>query len=113
MGVFLARAVPSCFALHAMGGIAALDPKQGVQREFRHECVSSPMDSTPAIYRGWRYRHKDWNLRRQLLIGIARQPHLRRTELRAQESLLQVNGLYCFGEKKIDGHSSIGLSQYL
>src|SRR5260370_15727105 len=113
MSVFFASAVPGCFDLHAIGDFPVLDPKQGVQGEFRHECVSRPMDSFPAIYRPWRYRHKDWNLRGQLLIGIARQPHLRRTELRAQESLLQVNGLYRFGEKKIDGHSRIGLSQYL
>src|SRR6202521_1762579 len=113
MGVFFASAVPGCFDSHAIGGIPVLDPKQAVQREFRHECVSRPMDSLPAIYRAWRYRHIDWDLRGQLLIGIARQSHLRRPEFRAQESLLEIDGLYRFGEKKINGQSGIGFSQYL
>src|SRR5437016_12588973 len=54
MSVFFAGAVPGRFDLHAIGGIPVLDPKQAVQREFRHECVSCPMDSFPAIYRAWR-----------------------------------------------------------
>src|SRR5467141_2169321 len=113
MSVFFASAIPGCFDLKAVGDIPLLDPEQAAQREFRHQSISRPMDSLPAIDRARRYRQIDRNLRGQLLIGITRQPHLRRAELRTQESLLQINGPYRFGEEEIDGHSGIGLSQYL
>src|SRR5712692_111846 len=71
------------------------------------------MDFLPAKDVAWRNRNIDWNLRGQLLIGIARKPDLRRSELGAQVSLLEIDGFYCFGEKEIDGHSRIGLSENL
>src|SRR5713101_8421950 len=71
------------------------------------------MDFLPAKDGAWRNRNIDWNLRGQLLIGIARKPDLRRSELGAQVSLLKIDGFYRFGKKEIDGHSRIGLSENL
>src|SRR5437588_2089461 len=65
MGVLFTNAIPARFYLHAVGDIAVLDPEQAVQREFRHQSVSRPMDFFPAIDRAGRYRHIDRNLRRR------------------------------------------------
>src|SRR4029077_3471318 len=113
MGVFLTSAVPPCFDLHAIRDSSALDPEQGGQSEFRYESVSRPMDFLPMINPARRHWYVNGNLRGQLLIGIARQPDLRRPKFHAQVSLLQINGFYCFGEKEIDGHSRIRLSNDL
>src|SRR5260370_716703 len=93
--------------------IPVLDLEEAVQREFRHQSVTLTMNFFQAIDRARRYRHIDRNLRGQLRRGRSRQPDLRRPQLYPQESLLQINGLYRFEEKEIDGHPGIGLSQYL